>query len=55
MAHNYVVPQWTYGKQRTARWNRYSHPETMPRYAGAAFPSVWWYDEAKAAKTGAPR
>ncbi|MGO4525527.1 extracellular solute-binding protein [Microvirga sp. 2MCAF35] len=55
LAHNYVVPQWFYGKQRTARWNRYSHPETMPRYGGAAFPTIWWYDEAKAAKTGAPR
>lgn len=55
LAHDYVIPHWTYGKQRTARWNRYSHPETMPAYAGAAFPTVWWYDEAKAAKTGAPR
>jgi microcin C transport system substrate-binding protein len=55
LAHNYVVPQWTYGKQRTARWNRFSHPETMPRYGAAAFPTVWWHDEAKAAKTGAPR
>jgi microcin C transport system substrate-binding protein len=27
----------------------------MPRYGGAAFPTIWWYDEAKAAKTGAPR
>jgi microcin C transport system substrate-binding protein len=55
LAHNYVVPQWTSLKQRTARWDRYSHPDTMPRYAGAAFPTVWWYDETKAAKTGAPR
>jgi len=55
LAHNYVVPQWTSLKQRTARWDRYSHPQTMPRYAGAAFPTVWWYDEAKAARTGAPR
>ncbi|WP_410055025.1 extracellular solute-binding protein [Microvirga sp. Mcv34] len=55
LAHDYVVPQWTSLKQRTARWNRYSHPDTMPRYGGAAFPTIWWYDEAKAAKTGAPR
>jgi microcin C transport system substrate-binding protein len=55
LAHNYMVPQWTSLKQRTARWNRYSHPENMPRYAGAAFPSIWWYDETKAAKTGASR
>lgn len=55
LAHDYVVPQWTSLKQRTARWNRYSHPETMPRYGGAAFPTIWWHDDAKAAKTGAPR
>jgi microcin C transport system substrate-binding protein len=55
LAHDFVVPQWTSLKQRTARWDRYSHPETMPRYGGSAFPTVWWYDEAKAAKTGAPR
>ncbi|PVE25924.1 hypothetical protein DC522_03925 [Microvirga sp. KLBC 81] len=55
LAHNYVVPQWTSLKQRTARWDRYSHPDVMPHYAGSAFPTVWWYDETKAAKTGAPR
>jgi microcin C transport system substrate-binding protein len=46
----YVVPQWTYGKQRTARWDRFSHPETMPKYGAAAFPTVWWWDADKAAK-----
>jgi microcin C transport system substrate-binding protein len=48
--HHYVVPQWTYGKQRTARWDRFSHPATMPKYGAAAFPTVWWWDAAKAAK-----
>jgi len=46
----YVVPQWTYGKQRTARWDRFAHPQTMPKYGAAAFPTVWWWDAAKAAK-----
>jgi len=46
----YVVPQWTYGKQRTARWDRFGHPETMPKYAASAFPTVWWWDKDKAAK-----
>ncbi|AWM87995.1 extracellular solute-binding protein [Microvirga sp. 17 mud 1-3] len=55
LAHDYVVPQWTYRKQRTARWDRFSHPETMPRYGAAGFPTIWWYDTAKAAKTGAAR
>jgi len=46
----YVVPQWTYGKVRTARWDRFGHPDPMPKYGAAAFPLVWWWDAAKAAK-----
>jgi microcin C transport system substrate-binding protein len=46
----YVVPQWTYGKQRTARWDRFGHPENMPKYGASAFPTVWWWDAEKAAK-----
>jgi microcin C transport system substrate-binding protein len=46
----YVVPQWTYGKQRTARWDRFGHPDNMPKYGLAAFPSIWWWDADKAAK-----
>ncbi len=46
----YVVPQWTYGKQRTARWDRFGHPDNMPKYGAAAFPTVWWWDADKAAK-----
>src|SRR5262249_44396510 len=29
--NHYVVLQWTYGKVRTARWDRFTHPETMPK------------------------
>jgi microcin C transport system substrate-binding protein len=47
----YVVPQWSYGKVRTARWDRFSHPDPMPKYGRAAFPTVWWWDAAKATKT----
>jgi microcin C transport system substrate-binding protein len=50
--NHYVVPQWTYGKTRTARWDRYSRPETLPRYAEPSFTTIWWWDPAKAAKTG---
>ncbi len=50
--NHYVVPQWTYGKQRTARWDRYGRPAELPKYAAAAFPTVWWWDAARAAKTG---
>jgi microcin C transport system substrate-binding protein len=51
--NHYVVPQWSYGKVRTARWNRFSRPQTMPKYGMAAFPMLWWWDAEKAAKTGA--
>jgi microcin C transport system substrate-binding protein len=46
----YVVPQWTYGKVRTARWDRFGHPDTMPQYGASAFPTIWWWDAAKAGK-----
>jgi microcin C transport system substrate-binding protein len=46
----YVVPQWTYPFVRTARWDRFGHPETMPKYGRSAFPTVWWWDAERAAK-----
>jgi microcin C transport system substrate-binding protein len=46
----YVVPQWTYPYVRTARWDRFGHPETMPKYGRSGFPSVWWWDADRAAK-----
>jgi microcin C transport system substrate-binding protein len=49
--NHYVVPQWTYGKVRTARWDRFARPDEMPKYGLSAFPTVWWWDEKKAAKT----
>ena len=51
--NHYVVPQWAYGKIRTARWNRFGRPQMLPKYGLAAFPTLWWWDEEKAAKTGA--
>jgi microcin C transport system substrate-binding protein len=50
--NHYVVPQWTYGKARTARWDRFSHPDLLPKYGAGGFPTVWWWDAEKAAKTG---
>ena len=50
--NDYVVPQWTYGKVRSARWDRFGRPATMPKYGTSAFPSIWWWDAEKAAKTG---
>jgi microcin C transport system substrate-binding protein len=50
--NNYVVPHWGYPFARTARWDRFSHPDELPKYGVSAFPTVWWWDAAKAAKTG---
>ena len=46
----YVVPQWNYPFVRTARWDRFGRPETMPKYGRSGFPSIWWWDAEKAAK-----
>jgi microcin C transport system substrate-binding protein len=52
LANHYMIPTWYLDEQRTARWNRYSRPETMPYYGAAAFPTVWWWDQAKARALG---
>jgi microcin C transport system substrate-binding protein len=56
LLHNhYVVPQWTSGRQFTARWDRFGKPENMPRYGVSAFPSIWWYDAEKSRRVGERR
>jgi microcin C transport system substrate-binding protein len=50
--NHYVVPQFTSDKSRSARWDRFSRPDPLPKYGAAAFPTVWWWDAEKAAKTG---
>lgn len=52
--NNYVVPNWTINSDRTARWDRFGHPENMPK-RGAMFPTIWWFDAAKAETLGAGR
>ncbi|ADZ72706.1 ABC transporter substrate-binding protein [Polymorphum gilvum SL003B-26A1] len=52
--NHYVVPQFHSDVDRTARWNRFGHPQEIPEFTHG-FPTIWWYDEALAAKTGAPR
>ncbi len=49
--NHYVVPQWSYNKVRTARWDRFSHHDPLPKYGLSAFPNLWWWDAEKAAKT----
>ena len=48
----YVVPQWTYGKVRSVRWDRFGRPDPLPKYGFSGFPTVWWWDQARASKVG---
>lgn len=48
----YLVPQFAFGFERYARWDRFNHPEPLPKYGVSGFPSLWWWDAEKAAKTG---
>ena len=50
--NGYVVPQFAYGFQRYARWDRFSHPDPLPKYGISGFPGLWWWDAEKAAKAG---
>jgi microcin C transport system substrate-binding protein len=54
--NHYVVPQFNYNKDRTARWDRFGRPEVLAKYGSmGGFPTVWWWDADKAAKTGTRR
>lgn len=48
----YLVPQFTYGFSRYARWDRFSHAEPLPKYGRSGLPALWWYDAEKAARIG---
>jgi len=43
---------WNHYVVRTARWDRFGHPDPMPKFGRAAFPTVWWWDVQKAARAG---
>jgi microcin C transport system substrate-binding protein len=49
--HHFVVPGYTLRNARIAHWDRFSHPETLPEFS-SGFPTIWWWDAEKAAKTG---
>ena len=36
--NHYVVPQWTYGKVRSARWDRFGRPDQLPKYGFSGVP-----------------
>jgi microcin C transport system substrate-binding protein len=49
--NDYVVPQWTNGKVRTTRWDRFGKPDRMPIYGLSAFPTIWWWNTRRATET----
>ena len=48
-AGHYWVPHWFKASHNLAFWDRFSWPETKPRY-GTGVLDTWWYDAEKAAK-----
>jgi microcin C transport system substrate-binding protein len=52
-AGHYWVPAWYRDEQLVAYWDMFSRPQTMPKF-GTGAPDIWWFDAAKAAKTGLP-
>lgn len=54
LAGNYVVPLFYSKNNFYAYWNRFSHPEALPKYS-VGFPDIWWYDAAGAAAVGLSR
>ncbi|MEW6254346.1 MAG: extracellular solute-binding protein [Pseudomonadota bacterium] len=51
--NDYVIPAWTLRFTRTARWDRFARPAKLPQYS-YEFPTIWWWDAARAAKIGTP-
>ncbi|WP_319530596.1 extracellular solute-binding protein [uncultured Cohaesibacter sp.] len=48
LANHYVIPGWTLAASRIAYWDRFGHPDPLPMLS-VGFPTIWWWDEAKAA------
>lgn len=51
LANQYVIPSYTIEADRIAYWDRFGHPEPLPRFS-IGFPTVWWWDADKAATVG---
>ena len=46
--NNYTIPQFYNSQHRTAHWNRFGMPDTLPQYVsftGSGFPTGWWIDQ----------
>jgi microcin C transport system substrate-binding protein len=48
MANQYVIPSYALRHARIARWDRFGRPDHLPEFQ-IGFPTIWWWDEAKAA------
>jgi microcin C transport system substrate-binding protein len=48
----YWVPHWYKGTNTVAYWDKFSRPETKPKYDRGIL-DTWWFDEAKAANVEA--
>ena len=46
---HYLIPNWYFDGNRIAHWDKFGHREELPPYS-VGFPSIWWYDAAKAAR-----
>jgi microcin C transport system substrate-binding protein len=51
LTNQYVIPSYGLLPERIAYWDRFGHPDPYPKFA-IGFPTVWWWDAAKAAKIG---
>jgi microcin C transport system substrate-binding protein len=51
-AGHFAVPISTEDREFVAYWNRFGRPAILPRYGGASFPGLWWWDPLRAAHTG---
>lgn len=47
--NNFVIPQLYYPFSRIVYWDRFGHPDPLPKYS-VGFPTIWWFDEEKAAR-----
>jgi len=44
---NFSIPQFYNTQHRTAHWNRFGMPDSLPKYvsfSGSGFPTGWWVD-----------
>ncbi len=48
-AGHYWVPHWYKASNNIAYWDKFSRPETKPRFDRGVL-DTWWYDTGKAAK-----